>query len=218
METDSFSTSELAATAGRGAGRTGRQRRRREHRLAHDPPPGSSTCRSSPARDGHAYVPAWRWRPARRRYLTAREPGLGGTGHRASVTPPLRCCASAGWPARRVGGAIGVTGSVGKTTTKDLLAGCLASTFGDRRERALLQQRARPAADAAGRARRRAGRCSRWALGVSGTSRGWRPSRAPASASMSVAKAHVEHFGDLDGVARAKGELIAALPAAGSRS
>jgi UDP-N-acetylmuramyl pentapeptide synthase len=29
----------------------------------------------------------------------------------------------------RVGGAIGVTGSVGKTTTKDLLAGCLASTF-----------------------------------------------------------------------------------------
>src|ERR1700704_820121 len=29
----------------------------------------------------------------------------------------------------RVGGAIGITGSVGKTTTKDLLAGCLASTF-----------------------------------------------------------------------------------------
>jgi UDP-N-acetylmuramoyl-tripeptide--D-alanyl-D-alanine ligase len=29
----------------------------------------------------------------------------------------------------RVGGAIGITGSVGKTTTEDLLAGCLASTF-----------------------------------------------------------------------------------------
>jgi UDP-N-acetylmuramoyl-tripeptide--D-alanyl-D-alanine ligase len=30
-----------------------------------------------------------------------------------------------------------------------------------------------------------------------------------------VAMAHVEYFGDLDGVARAKGELVAALPAAG---
>ena len=30
-----------------------------------------------------------------------------------------------------------------------------------------------------------------------------------------VAKAHVEYFGDLDGVARAKGELVAALPASG---
>ena len=33
-----------------------------------------------------------------------------------------------------------------------------------------------------------------------------------------VAMAHVEYFGDLDGVARAKGELVAALPASGSRS
>jgi UDP-N-acetylmuramoyl-tripeptide--D-alanyl-D-alanine ligase len=31
----------------------------------------------------------------------------------------------------------------------------------------------------------------------------------------SVATAHVEYFGDLDGVARAKGELVAALPASG---
>ncbi len=31
----------------------------------------------------------------------------------------------------------------------------------------------------------------------------------------SVAMAHVEYFGDLDGVARAKGELVAALPASG---
>jgi UDP-N-acetylmuramoyl-tripeptide--D-alanyl-D-alanine ligase len=30
-----------------------------------------------------------------------------------------------------------------------------------------------------------------------------------------VAKAHVAYFGDLDGVARAKGELVAALPASG---
>src|SRR5207247_11081850 len=31
----------------------------------------------------------------------------------------------------------------------------------------------------------------------------------------SVDRAHVEYFGDLDGVARAKGELVAALPASG---
>ena len=30
-----------------------------------------------------------------------------------------------------------------------------------------------------------------------------------------VANAHLEYFGDLDGVARAKGELVAALPARG---
>ena len=77
-------------------------------------------------RDGHAFIPAAleAGAPA---YLTAREP-VGGTAIRVRDT--AAALLSLGAFARgRVGGAIGITGSVGKTTTKDLLAGCLASTF-----------------------------------------------------------------------------------------
>ena len=77
-------------------------------------------------RDGHAFIPAAleAGAPA---YLTAQEP-VGGTAIRVRDTAAalLRLGAFA---RGRVGGAIGITGSVGKTTTKDLLAGCLASTF-----------------------------------------------------------------------------------------
>src|SRR5207248_2699240 len=60
-------------------------------------------------------------------YLTAQQP-VGGTAIRVRDT--AAALLSLGALARdRVGGAIGITGSVGKTTTKDLLAGCLASTF-----------------------------------------------------------------------------------------
>ena len=114
---------------------------------------------------------------------------------------------------------IGITGSVGKTTTKDLLAGCLAFDVRHRGERAILQQRARPAADAAERARRcAAGSSSRWARAVPGTSSSWpQVARPDVGIVTSVAMAHVEYFGDLDGVARAKSELVAALPAVGRR-
>ena len=60
-------------------------------------------------------------------YLTAREP-IGSTAIRVGDTAAA-LLALAGFARGRVGGAIGITGSVGKTTTKDLLAGCLASTF-----------------------------------------------------------------------------------------
>src|SRR3954463_9346833 len=77
-------------------------------------------------RDGHALIPAAleAGAPA---YLTAQEP-VGGTAIRVRDT--AAALLGLGAVARgRVGGAIGITGSVGKTTTKDLLAGCLASTF-----------------------------------------------------------------------------------------
>ena len=77
-------------------------------------------------RDGHAFVPAALAAGAAA-YLTAQEP-VGGTAIRVRDT--ATALLSLGALARyRVGGAIGITGSVGKTTTKDLLAGCLASTF-----------------------------------------------------------------------------------------
>src|ERR1700704_4154246 len=77
-------------------------------------------------RDGHAFIPAAREAGAPA-YLTAQEP-VGGTAIRVRDTADALLSLGA-FARGRVGGAIGITGSVGKTTTKDLLAGCLASTF-----------------------------------------------------------------------------------------
>src|SRR4051795_2933128 len=96
-------------------------------------------------RDGHAFIPAaleaggpghptppgagWGagHPPPPPPSPTAREP-VGGAAIRVRDT--AAALLRLGELARdRVGGAIGITGSVGKTTTKDLLAGCLASTF-----------------------------------------------------------------------------------------
>jgi UDP-N-acetylmuramoyl-tripeptide--D-alanyl-D-alanine ligase len=116
----------------------------------------------------------------------------------------------------RVGGAIGITGSVGKTTTKDLLAGCLASTFRTAAsERSFNNELGLPltllnAPDAA-----------RWVVLEMGVRRVGdierlaEVARPDVGIVTSVDTAHVKYLRDLDGVARAKGELVAALPASG---
>ncbi len=164
-------------------------------------------------RDGHGFIPAALevGAPA---YLTAYEP-VGGTAIR--VVDTAAALLSLGALARgRVGGAIGITGSVGKTTTKDLLAGCLASTFASAaNERSFNNELGLPltllnAPDAA-----------RWVVLEMGArhagdiERLAQVARPDIGIVTRVAKAHVEYFGDLDGVARAKSELVAALPASG---
>jgi UDP-N-acetylmuramoyl-tripeptide--D-alanyl-D-alanine ligase len=165
------------------------------------------------ARDGHAFIPAAleAGAPA---YLTAQEP-VGGTA--ICVRDTAAALLSLGALARgRVGGAIGITGSVGKTTTKDLLAGCLASTFRTAAsERSFNNELGLPvtllnAPDAAGwvvleMGVRRVGDIERLA----------EVARPDVGIVTSVDVAHVEYLRDLDGVARAKGELVAALPASG---
>lgn len=164
-------------------------------------------------RDGHAFVPA-ALEAGAAAYLTAQEPA-GGTAIRVRDTAAalLRLGALA---RGRVGGAIGVTGSVGKTTTKDLLAGCLASAFLiAANERSFNNELGLPltllgAPDDA-----------RWAVLEMGArhagdiERLADVARPDVGVVTSVAMAHLEYFGDLDGVARAKGELVAALPASG---
>ncbi|HEY5246148.1 MAG TPA: UDP-N-acetylmuramoyl-tripeptide--D-alanyl-D-alanine ligase, partial [Acidimicrobiales bacterium] len=117
---------------------------------------------------------------------------------------------------RRVDNAIGVTGSVGKTTTKDLLAGCLASTFCTAaNERSFNNELGLPLTLL------NAPNAAQWVvleMGARGAGQIERladVARPDVGIVTGVAKAHVEYFGDLDGVARAKGELIAALPASG---
>lgn len=165
-------------------------------------------------RDGHAFIPAAlaAGAPA---YLTAQEPVGGGTAIRVPDTSAALLALGA-FARGRVGGVVGITGSVGKTTTKDLLAGCLASTF--------------PTAANVGSFNNELGlpltlldaqEDVRWAVLEMGVRRAGDLTRLAAVARpevgvvTSVAMAHVEYMGDLDGVARAKGELVAALPASG---
>jgi len=105
---------------------------------------------------------------------------------------------------------------VGKTTTKDLVQGCLASSFRTSASaRSFNNELGLPltllnAPDDA-----------QWVvleMGARDTghiSRLAEVARPVVGIVTSVAMAHVEYFGDLDGVARAKGELVTALPASG---
>src|ERR671925_815928 len=175
--------------------------------------PGQLYVPIAAARDGHGFIPA-ALEAGASAYLTAQEP-VGGTAIRVRDTAAalLRLGALA---RARVGGAIGITGSVGKTTTKDLLAGCLASTFPTgASERSFNNELGLPltllnAPDAA-----------RWVVLEMGVRRVGdierlaEIARPDAGVVTSVATAHVEYLGDLDGVARAKGELVASLPASG---
>ncbi len=164
-------------------------------------------------RDGHAFIPA-ALEVGAAAYLTTQEP-VGGTAIRVADT--ASALLSLGEFARgRVGGAIGITGSVGKTTTKDLLAGCLASTVRiAANERSFNNELGLPltlfnAPDA-----------TEWVVLEMGARGAGQIellaeiARPDVGIVTRVAMAHMESFGDLDGVARAKGELVAALPASG---
>jgi UDP-N-acetylmuramoyl-tripeptide--D-alanyl-D-alanine ligase len=164
-------------------------------------------------RDGHDFIPAalQAGAPA---YLTAQEP-VGGPAIRVRDTASALLNLGA-FARGRVGGAIGVTGSVGKTTTKDLLAACLASTFhtaaspGSFNNELGLPLTLFNAPDEAD-----------WVVLEMGARRAGdielltEVARPDVGIVTRVAKAHMEYFGDLHGVTRAKGELVAALPASG---
>jgi UDP-N-acetylmuramoyl-tripeptide--D-alanyl-D-alanine ligase len=164
-------------------------------------------------RDGHAFIPG-ALKAGAPAYLTARDP-VGGTAVRVPDTAAalLRLGAVA---RGRVGGAIGITGSVGKTTTKDFLAGCLASTFATAAsERSFNNELGLPLTLLG------APEGARWLVLEMGARREGdirrlaEIARPDVGVVTSVDAAHLEYLGDLDGVARAKGELVAALPAAG---
>jgi UDP-N-acetylmuramoyl-tripeptide--D-alanyl-D-alanine ligase len=175
--------------------------------------PGQLYVPIAAERDGHAFIPAAleAGAPA---YLTAQAP-VSGTAIRVRDTAAALLSLAA-FARDRVGGAIGITGSVGKTTTKDLLAGALASSFrvaanvGSFNNELGLPLTLLNAPEAA-----------RWVILEMGVRRVGDIERLAAVARpeigvvTSVAMAHVEYLGDLDGVARAKGELVAALPVSG---
>jgi len=111
---------------------------------------------------------------------------------------------------------VGITGSVGKTTTKDLVSHCLAASFRTVATEGNLNNEFgvpltlfNAAADA------------QWvvlelgARGIGHIADLAALTRPSVGIVTSVAMAHVEFFGDLEGVFRAKSELISSLPTAG---
>jgi UDP-N-acetylmuramoyl-tripeptide--D-alanyl-D-alanine ligase len=165
------------------------------------------------ARDGHAFISRARQEGASA-YLTAQEP-LGGTAIRVRDTATALLGLGA-FARCRVGGAIGVTGSVGKTTTKDLLAACLASTFRTgASEQSFNNELGLPLTLL------NAPEAAQWvvlemgARGAGQIERLAEIGRPEIGIVTRVAEAHLEYFGHLDGVACAKAELVAALPGSG---
>ena len=171
-------------------------------------------------RDGHSFVGAAVDAGAAA-YLTAVEPHEGVRATAVVVGDTAPALLEAGRMARdRIGdvggGVVGITGSVGKTTTKDLVRACLAAAFPTAAsERSYNNELGLPltllnAADDV-----------RWVVLEMGA-RGFghiaqlaEVARPDVGIVTSVAMAHVEYLGDLDGVARAKSELVAALPGSG---
>jgi UDP-N-acetylmuramoyl-tripeptide--D-alanyl-D-alanine ligase len=161
-------------------------------------------------RDGHEFIGTAldRGAPA---YLTQREP-IGATAIVVADTALALLQLGVLARERMQGGVVGITGSVGKTTTKDLLRACLASFRVAASERSFNNELGLPltllnAPDDV-----------EWVvleMGARGTGHISRLSavgRPNVGIVTSVAMAHVEYFGDLEGVARAKSELVAALP------
>jgi UDP-N-acetylmuramoyl-tripeptide--D-alanyl-D-alanine ligase len=162
-------------------------------------------------RDGHEFIGSALHGGAAA-YLTQREP-IGGTAIVVADTALALLQLGVLARARMEGGVVGITGSVGKTTTKDLLQACLASSFRvAASERSFNNELGLPltllnAPDDV-----------EWVvleMGARGTghiSRLTAVGRPDVGIVTSVAMAHVEYFGDLEGVARAKSELVTALP------
>ena len=162
-------------------------------------------------RDGHEFIGAAleAGAPA---YLTVRPP-IGATA--VVVEDTARALLRLGEVARArlTGGVVGITGSVGKTTTKDLVRHCLASSFSvGASERSFNNELGLPLTLL------NAPQDARWvvlemgARGVGHIRRLATIARPDVGIVTSVAMAHVEFFGDLEGVARAKSELVESLP------
>jgi UDP-N-acetylmuramoyl-tripeptide--D-alanyl-D-alanine ligase len=165
-------------------------------------------------RDGHEFIGAAleRGAPA---YLTAQDP-VGGTAVVVADTAVALLGLGVVARERMEGGVIGITGSVGKTTTKDLLRSCLASTYEvAASERSFNNELGLPltllnAPDEVEWVVLEMG-----ARGAGHITRLTDVGRPDVGIVTSVAMAHVEFFGDLEGVARAKSELVASLPGSG---
>jgi UDP-N-acetylmuramoyl-tripeptide--D-alanyl-D-alanine ligase len=162
-------------------------------------------------RDGHDFID-----PDAGPYLTAHEP-VGGTAVRVGDTGTALLDLGS-WARRRLGDRmVGITGSVGKTTVKDLLASILRQRFvtaaspGNFNNELGLPLTLLNAPDGA-----EAGVLEMGARGIGHIAMLCEVGRPTIGVVTAVAAVHTEVFGTIEDVARGKSELVAALPRAGT--
>lgn len=166
------------------------------------------------ARDGHDFIHDALGAGAAA-YLTARAP-VGGTAVVVDDTVAALTALAADARRRIPGPVVGITGSVGKTSTKDLAAAALSRRFATAASPAsynnelgvpLTLVNAPECCEAAV--------IEMGARGAGHIARLCEVARPTIGVVTAVAAAHLEQFGSLDAVAAAKAELVEALPPAG---
>ena len=168
-------------------------------------------------RDGHDFIDAAIAAGASA-YLTAREPDADAPGSAIVVDDTgAALMALARWVRSRLDvPVIGVTGSVGKTSTKDLIAAALGAT---RRvtanERSFNNEQGLPVTIVGAHDATEALVVEMGMRGFGEISRLCAVAAPTIAVVTAVAASHTERVGGLDGVARAKRELVESLPAHG---
>jgi UDP-N-acetylmuramoyl-tripeptide--D-alanyl-D-alanine ligase len=166
-------------------------------------------------RDGHDFVPA-ALEAGAAAYLTARAP-VGGTAVVVEDTAAALTALGTLARTRLACPVVGITGSVGKTSVKDLLAAALAPA---RRttasERSFNNELGVPLTLLSAPAGAEAVVVEMGARGVGHIAALCTVARPTIGVVTRVAAVHTELFGSIDQVAEAKGELPAALPADGT--
>lgn len=171
------------------------------------------------ARDGHDFIAAALERGAAA-YLTSRPPGEGATAGVPAIVVDDTAAALTAWGvaarSRLRAPVVGITGSVGKTTTKDLLTAVLAHRYRTHASlRSFNNELGVPLTLLNAPDDTEATVVEMGARGHGHIAELCEVARPTIGVVTTVELVHTEMFGDLEAVAEAKGELVEALPADG---
>lgn len=167
-------------------------------------------------RDGHDFVPTAMAAGAGA-HLTHRDDVSDGPAVRVADTTAALEAIGVAARARLSGAVVGITGSVGKTTAKDLAAAALAAVGPTHASyRSFNNELGVPLTLANAPADAHHVILEMGARGQGHIAHLCRVASPTIGAVLAVGAAHTEMFGDLDGVAEAKGELVESLPSSGT--
>ena len=169
------------------------------------------------ARDGHDFIPSAVAAGAPV-YLTDRAPDPAVAATAVQVADTAEALADLGRHVRAglPGSVVGVTGSVGKTSTKDLLAGVLATTFRTAAsEKSFNNELGLPLTLLGAPDDTEAVVLEMGARGVGHIAQLCSIATPNVGVLTRVEAVHLEMFGSLEDIAQAKGELVESLPADG---
>lgn len=169
------------------------------------------------ARDGHDFIGS-ALEGGAGAYLTSKPPLSGRDATAIVVDDTAEALADLGRGVRRTlpERVVGITGSVGKTSAKDLLAGVLATTYPTAAsEKSFNNELGLPLTLANAADDTEAVVVEMGARGVGHIAMLCSIARPTVGVVTRVAGVHLEMFGSLDAIVRAKGELVEALPADG---